>query len=207
MRDLGIARLFSIGVFLLSLVAPAAAGNRRLLHASSASSTPWTAADLDGDRKLDLARPGAFRAEPGGFLQELHFRFASTQRSVITVHLSSVAHRVTFRDLDGDSDRDLVLEGMDSNPIAVLLNDGGGQFHLANLEDFRAELPQPERRSIEDSKHSSVTEDGCAPSAAALPPLSVRSREAHRLPRIAVRPAPLRACACITVTRGPPSLS
>jgi hypothetical protein len=75
------------------------------------------------------------------------------------VRTSQAAGRLFLRDLDGDADRDLILESFDREPLAVVLNDGGGHFHQGNLDDFRAMLRRPESRSIEAPAAASDSPD------------------------------------------------
>jgi hypothetical protein len=127
------------------------------------------ATDLNGDRKVDLATAGASRHEGTGFIQEITVRLGALDTSTIVVRTTSVAHRLRAFDLDGDADRDLVLEAFDREPLAVLLNDGGGHFHLGNLEDFRVRLGQRDSRSIEAAivacDSTDIGEDACNPAA------------------------------------------
>jgi hypothetical protein len=143
-----------IGLLLAALVAaaPCYAAPKvapSLLHTQTARMSGWLSADLDGDRKVDLAKAGASRRDGHGYLQEVTLRLSAFEDSTITVRTLSTAVRLTFRDLDGDADRDLVLETFDREPVAVLLNDGDGHFHQGDLEDFRFQLSHRSSRSLE----------------------------------------------------------
>jgi len=166
------------------------------------------AADLDGDRRPDVATAGSSRRDSTGYALDITIRLSSLQTDAITVRTAQMAGRFFLRDLDGDSDRDLIVESFDHEPLAVMLNDGGGHFHAANVDDYRAKLQRPESRSIE------------------TPPLESDSREifetfdapAVRLARSGSAPTPTAAPAVVTAdncavvlrhsasaSRGPPA--
>ena len=118
-------------LFALAAFVPSAAAQRPVL-----SLTPWVLADLNGDRTEDLARTGSFRPEGSGFIQEISLSFSDWESRALSVRISGVAYSLVARDVDGDSDRDLIVEALSREPLAVLLNDGGGEFHEGRLEDF-----------------------------------------------------------------------
>jgi hypothetical protein len=110
---------------------PSAAAQRSVV-----SLTPWVAADFDGDTITDLVHAGAFRPEGSGFIQEISLGFSATESRALSVRVSAVAYKLIARDVDGDSDRDLIIEALTREPLAILLNDGDGHFHEAPLGDF-----------------------------------------------------------------------
>lgn len=134
-----------------------------------------TAADLDGDHRPDIATAGASRREGAGYALDITLRLSSVDVGVITVRTPGIAGRITARDLDGDSDRDLILESFDRVPLAVVLNDGGGHFHQANLDEFRGRLRR-DSRSFEnpaaDPDLRSTGESPVSPAAALAPAAS-----------------------------------
>ena len=105
-------------------------------------------ADLDGDRKLDTATIGASRWQDTSYVQDVTVQLQSTDSFTIQVRTPVRTQTMIWRDLDGDADRDLILESFAHEPLAVLLNDGDGHFHTGNLEDFRDRLRQRESRSL-----------------------------------------------------------
>jgi hypothetical protein len=109
----------------------------------------FAAADLDGDRRSDVATAGPSRRDAAGYAIDITIRLSSLPTNAITVRTARIADRFFFRDLDGDSDRDLIVESFDREPLAIVLNDGDGHFHQANLDDFRAILRRPDSRSFE----------------------------------------------------------
>jgi hypothetical protein len=144
----------------------------------------FVAADLDGDRQPDFATAGANRREGAGYLLDIAVRLSGVDSGVITVRTSQAAGRLSARDLDGDTDRDLILESFDREPLAVLLNDGGGHFHQVDLDDYRARLRKPGRQSIDapasDSDSCSVNPaDAPAPARSQPHTASARSLRPH----------------------------
>lgn len=101
---------------------------------------PWVVADFNGDDKLDLVSLSSLAGEPHTQLGPLESGLLA--RSLFT------AGTLRARDLDGDKDRDLVLETEWSVVIAVWINDGAGHFTRANLEDFRFQLSRDDSRHV-----------------------------------------------------------
>ena len=166
------------------------------------------AADLDGDRRVDVATAGASRREAAGYVFDITIRLSTRETGAVTVRTPRAAGSLYLRDLDGDADRDLVVEAFDREPLAVLLNDGSGHFHQANLEDYRARLSKPTPRSIDapspQSQSLDTGESADGPAAAPTPSQSA--------PALAVRAAALRGTDhrvfsqhTVRATRGPPS--
>ncbi|HTM49052.1 MAG TPA: hypothetical protein VL285_10240 [Bryobacteraceae bacterium] len=106
-------------------------------------------ADLDGDSHADVAISSSTRKDGIYYTQEISFRFSGSEDSAIRVRTMLRAERLTVRDLDGDANRDLILESFTREPLAVLLNDGHGHFHQEDIENFRSELAQKNSQSIE----------------------------------------------------------
>jgi hypothetical protein len=136
-------------MFALPAILACAFANSARATQPVAAFSPWIAADFDGDLKPDLARAGAFRSSGLGFEQEIHLGFSSVAPGVFLVHTPVVGYRLIARDIDGDSDWDLVLESFWREPVAILVNDGGGRFHQADLDPFRPLFPCQERTSFE----------------------------------------------------------
>ncbi len=132
-------------LFLLLIAAaliPTAAAQRPPL-----SLTPFVAADFDGDRAADVVRAGSFRRDGAGFVQEIRLDSSALYTRAISVRIPSLAYHLVARDVDGDADRDLIVETLSREPLAVLLNDGGGRFHQVRPEDFGYLFSRRERCS------------------------------------------------------------
>jgi hypothetical protein len=120
------------------LGAKEAAAAGRLLGSQLSPLQGMISADLNGDRQSDMATAGTGRRDSRGYLQDVTVRLSSSEFSTLSVHTARLVDHLSVRDLDGDTDRDLVLEAFDREPLAILLNDGEGHFHLASLDHFRS---------------------------------------------------------------------
>ena len=201
MRRLNPNLLLVAGI-LLGALAPSAVAAQPI-----GSLAGWVSADLDGDHQPDTARPGAFHNEGRGFIQEIHLGFSQLPAGILAVRTTAVGARLVARDVDGDSDRDLILETFFREPLAVLLNDGEGGFHEADLADFRALLRQ-EPRSLEESERpgSLVSAGNAAQNQAAVPHLTAAFLQRTDRTPTPANPSP-GACASphSPYTRGPPA--
>ncbi len=115
---------------------------------SPSQQTVWVAADFDGDQKSDFVSLSAqtWGGLPGGG-QTLRSGPADP-RIFASPSGFPANQRLRARDLDGDADRDVVLESSSSVAIAVWLNDGHGNFQRGNLDDFQFELSHGNSQSL-----------------------------------------------------------
>jgi VCBS repeat protein len=89
-------------------------------------------ADLDGDQKPDLASVElqSQRSEPANYW--IHLQLSHGAESAIDVRAPFGGLQVAARDVNGDDKLDLILtSNLDAGFIAVLLNDGHGNFSAA----------------------------------------------------------------------------
>jgi hypothetical protein len=197
---------WAIGVALFVCAIPAFAGG---VTARAPFGPFLTAADLDGDHHPDLATAGAVRRDAGGYLLDISFRLSSFETGVITVRTPSLAGRLSARDLDGDADRDLILESFDREPLAVVVNDGDGHFHQADPGEFREQLHKPDSRSWESLvARSDSLETGESPvsPAAAPSPAATSVEPAAGQPPIPVDAGFARSEHSVRASRAPPAL-
>jgi hypothetical protein len=135
------ASLFSVLALACFTGAAAAAGDGVTANLlTSPPAAPSVMADFDGDHKPDLATLGK--------LDQVQVQLGTTQFPTFTLLMSPSANRLSARDLDGDNDRDLVLESPFHVPLEVWINDGAGNFHVGNLENFRFQLSHDDPRNV-----------------------------------------------------------
>ena len=99
------------------VVSPAVAGDLatpRLLGSGGAPPAGWVMADFNRDGELDLAMVGA--PSPGGQLQ---VQLSAPRVAALTHLILMSGNRLHVRDLDGDSDSDILLETPFRELIAV----------------------------------------------------------------------------------------
>lgn len=141
-------RLLLPGFAILCLVASLWAGrshfrstdqpiSRLVRTAVALGSTQFAIADFDGDRQPDLA---FIRVMHGGSFSSQYsvdFNFSSGHRPAICFVAPSGGLRITPRDVNGDKFADLVITSiLDSQFVAIFLNDGKGNFVPAEPSDF-----------------------------------------------------------------------
>lgn len=121
-------------------------------------------ADLDGDRKPDMAsvEMGSLRSAKDNY--SIRLQFGAGAKMAIGVSAPLGGLQVAARDVNGDDSVDLVLTSkVDAHFIEVLLNDGHGNFSLAapdsfpNLEnDSQAHRIAPPRATTDQDKAVSL---------------------------------------------------
>jgi hypothetical protein len=94
-------------------------------------------ADLDGDRKPDMALVETQRQRSNNCDYAVRVRLSAGADSAIGVIGPSGGLRVAVRDVNGDSNLDLIITAdLDAGFVEVLLNDGHGNFSLVAPTDF-----------------------------------------------------------------------
>lgn len=94
-------------------------------------------ADLDGDRIPDLALVETQRQRWTNTDYAIRVRLSAGAESAIGVIGPSGGLRVAVRDVNGDSNLDLIVTAeLDAGFIKVLLNDGHGNFSVVAPTDF-----------------------------------------------------------------------
>jgi len=89
-------------------------------------------ADLDGDRKPDLAVVEMERREAATNQYSIRLRFGAGTEARIGVSVPRGGLRLAAKDVNGDDKVDLVVTSdFEARVIEVLLNDGHGKFFLA----------------------------------------------------------------------------
>jgi hypothetical protein len=141
---------FWISVVLCILRIPASAAEAApgiCLGQHGGPAAAWVFADFDGDKKLDLAIVNAPAKNNPGELRRI--TIYALEPGAFPNCTASGSERLRVRDLDGDADRDLVLETLTAEPIAVWLNDGAGHFNQGKVADFHYQLSNFDPRSLD----------------------------------------------------------
>jgi hypothetical protein len=111
-------------------------------------------ADFDGDRQPDLATIHVTREGPLTAEYSVDLSFSSGAREPIGITGPAGGLQLTPQDVNGDKIDDLVVTSLlDSQFVAVLLNDGKGNFELVDRDIFPSAGKQPSS-SISTPNHS-----------------------------------------------------
>jgi len=141
-------KLFLPGFAILCLVASLWAGHLQFRNAErpishlvrtavALGSTQFAIADFDGDLQPDLALIHVTRDSSPTTQYSLDLNFSSGTKPAIWIVGPSGGLQITPRDVNGDKFADLVITSLlDSQFVAILLNDGKGNFTLAEPSDY-----------------------------------------------------------------------
>jgi hypothetical protein len=113
-------------------------------HGSAAAH--FTIADFDGDNRPDLAtvETGLIGASHARYW--IGFRMSAGSRQMIGVNGPVGGLEIASRDVNGDNIADLVVSAAWlKSPVAVLVNDGHGNFTVRDPAAFSAALTDPTR--------------------------------------------------------------
>lgn len=106
--------------------------------------TPFVIADLDGDLEPDLALVETGSARSANTNYSIRLQFGAGTKTAIGVVAPHGGLRVAARDVNGDDKLDLIVtSNLDAGFVEVLLNDGHGNFSVAE----RGAYPELENES------------------------------------------------------------
>jgi hypothetical protein len=130
-----------VGLLMLSCVADSACAASRPRLGSSALAADMTShfaiADFDGDHQADLATVQAASGSASQSRYWIRFELTSGNRQFFGVTGPAGGVQISPRDVNGDHALDLVVSTSWLNQtIAILLNDGHGNFTLADPRAF-----------------------------------------------------------------------
>ncbi len=109
--------------------------------------TQFAIADFDGDRQPDLALIRVTRDGSPVSQYTLDFNFSSGHKPAIGIVGPSGGLQITPRDVNGDTFADLVVTSLlDSQFVAIFLNDGKGNFVPAEPSDFPGAVKRTDQR-------------------------------------------------------------
>jgi hypothetical protein len=143
-------RLFLPGVATLCLAAFLWAGHsqigntnrpisRLVRQAVAQGATHFAIADFDGDLQPDLAMVRVTRDGSPNSQYSVDLTFSSGHKPPIWIVGPSGGLQITPQDVNGDKFADLVVTSLlDSQFVAIFLNDGKGNFALADPSEFPA---------------------------------------------------------------------
>ncbi|MBZ5610895.1 MAG: hypothetical protein LAP38_21740 [Acidobacteriia bacterium] len=155
-RALAVCLFWPVLIACLTCI-PAAAADPVCSVLPGGQAAAWVLADFDGDHKLDMAVAELPGPNDSGILR--HITIHSGEAGPIPLCATGATERLSARDLDGDSDRDLVLETASAEPIAIWINDGAGHFQRAEVADFRYQLSHDDPRSLDSAARPSPQPD------------------------------------------------
>lgn len=111
--------------------------SQRLSAPTSQIEAEFTIADFDGDRRPDLAVVEVGQSGPRDVLYWINFRLSSGLSQSLGVTAPRGGLQISSRDVNADGFLDVVVTTLWTNrPIAVLLNDGRGNFRLSEPSSF-----------------------------------------------------------------------
>src|SRR6476646_3053711 len=119
MDNVSVRAIVHLFAAVAALLSPALAEDASpALRTNSGRVSGLVITDLDGDRQNDLASAGASHRDGGGWVQEIRLNSSSVEPDILTVRTRLAGERLIARDLDGDRDRDLILEAFNREPVA-----------------------------------------------------------------------------------------
>jgi hypothetical protein len=147
-----------MAVVFLSLVSSFAqrseAQDRARYGSGSARMIPVAAGDFDGDNRPDLATVQMGQASPSHARYWILVQFSTGLKQSIGVTAPVGGLQIASRDVNGDSSLDLVVSTAWLNqPVAVLLNDGRGNFAVQDANAFPTSTWAPETSVASPNVH------------------------------------------------------
>jgi len=124
--------------FCCLIVSLASRGRAESLPAKAASAgVRFAIADFDGDSRPDLATVQVGKISASQARYWIHFELSAGTRQLIDVTAPVGGLEIAPRDVNGDDNLDLVVTTAWLNrPVAVLLNDGHGNFTFQNASAY-----------------------------------------------------------------------
>ncbi|HET6930094.1 MAG TPA: hypothetical protein VFI45_07215 [Candidatus Acidoferrum sp.] len=123
--------------------------SRLVRTAVALRSTQFAIADFDGDLKPDLAQVRVMRDGSPNSQYSLDFNFSGGHRPGIYIVGPSGGLQITSRDVNGDKFADLIITSLlDSHFVVIFLNDGKGNFVVADPANFPGAVKGTEYRLI-----------------------------------------------------------
>jgi hypothetical protein len=137
---------FWLGVIVCFATAPAAIANSVPIQfeTTSQADSPFAIADFDGDAQPDIAIVQLGKITASDTQYWIHFQLSSGGRQWIRLTAPVGGLRIASRDVNGDTFVDLIVSTvLYEVPVAVLLNDGRGNFTVRDPRTFPTVMAPP----------------------------------------------------------------
>jgi hypothetical protein len=106
--------------------------------------THFTIADFDGDSRPDFASVQVGQSGLRNTRYWIAFQLSSGSDQTLSVTAPTGGLQITARDVNGDNFPDVIVTTAWTNkPVAILLNDGLGNFTAANPSEFQSAFAVP----------------------------------------------------------------
>lgn len=153
LRQLGLpcSRAVSLAFALLCFLGSVGAAHAAYTGAQSRPSSPlvtsqFAMADFDGDKRPDLATVQAGQSSSLDTQYWIAFQLSSGPRRTLGITAPAGGLQITSRDVNGDDFLDVIVTMAWTNwPVAVLLNDGQGNFRALGPSAFPAAFTTSEK--------------------------------------------------------------
>jgi hypothetical protein len=131
------AATFCILCFFGLLTPTHAASRRGQNYSASQLKTQFAIADFDGDSRPDLATVHVSGSISDGTRYLIAFELSSGSHQTLGITAPAGGVQISSRDVNGDTFADVVVTTAWTNlPVAVLLNDGNGNFTPSSPSNF-----------------------------------------------------------------------
>jgi hypothetical protein len=127
----------------------AATGPQSWPVSSTQATSQFAIADFDGDSRPDLATVQAGVSSSRDTQYWIAFQLSRGSRQILGITAPTGGLQVTSRDVNGDSFLDVVVTTAWTNrPVAVLLNDGQGNFRASSPSAFPGAFSASEKSRV-----------------------------------------------------------
>jgi hypothetical protein len=138
----------------------ASTGPQPWLVSSAPATYQFAIADFDGDLRPDLATVQIGHSDSWDTQYWIAFQLSSGARQTLGITAPTGGLRIASRDVNGDDFLDIVVTTAWTNrPVAVLLNDGQGNFRVLDPSGFSAAFTTSEKSCdppADDSKDATA---------------------------------------------------
>src|SRR5258708_40275962 len=101
--------------------------------------THFAIADFDGDNRPDLASVHIGQSSSRSTRYWIAFHLSGGSRQTVAITAPTGGLQITSRDVNGDSFPDVIVPtALTNKPVAILLNDGLGNFTASNPAEFQS---------------------------------------------------------------------